>query len=141
MNEVTLIGRSGANAELRHTQTGFPVANISIATSEKDKKTNEYTSTWHRVVLLGKLAESMAPYILKGSEVIVKGKINYNEYTDKNGVKQKTTDIVAYMVKVCQKTSRPQQQNQDEYQQQGSSQPAASSSFMDNDLNEMDIPF
>jgi single-strand DNA-binding protein len=102
MNQVMLIGRSGAKAELRYTPSEVAVCNLSIATSEK-KQDGTYESTWHKVVLFNKIAEKMASQIQKGSEVFVQGKLTVNEWTNKEGKKQKDVSIVAFIVRVIEK--------------------------------------
>jgi single-strand DNA-binding protein len=106
MNQVFLVGNSGANAELQYTQKNFPILNISLATSRKEKE--EWKSTWHRVVILGKTAESVAPLIKKGSRVFVNGEIQSREWTDKEGNKRVAFEILAREVHVLEK---PQKQS------------------------------
>lgn len=109
MNQVTILGRSGANAEIKYAQNGTPILNLSIATSEKQGET--WVSTWHKVVVFGKTAENIATVIQKGSEVFVYGKISNREWTDKNGQKKQSNEIIANWIRVCE-SGRPRQQQQ-----------------------------
>lgn len=102
MNKVYLMGRSGADAELKHTQSGMAVLSVSIATSKKGKAEGEWLTTWHRVTVWSKTAERMAPLIKKGSKVFVEGEIQTREYVDKNQQKRTSTEIMAYSIEVCQ---------------------------------------
>jgi single-strand DNA-binding protein len=99
MNRVTLIGNSGADAELKMSQNNSPYCFFSIATSEK-KQDGTFESTWHRVKMFGKTAEIQAPLIKKGSKVFVEGKMTYTKFTNKNGIEQTSADIMAFQVGV-----------------------------------------
>lgn len=103
MNRATLIGNAGSDAELKYTQNQTAVCSFSLATSEKIKE--EWVSTWHRIVLWGKTAEEMAPRIKKGSQLFVEGKIQNREY-EKNGQKVRTSEIIAFTVKVIEKNAQ-----------------------------------
>lgn len=96
LNKAQLIGNLGRDAELKYTPGGVAVATISIATTEvwndKDGKKQEKTE-WHRCVLWGKQAESLAEYLVKGKQVYVEGRIQTREWVDKNQVKRYTTEI------------------------------------------------
>lgn len=98
VNEVTLVGHLGADAEVRETSNGTPVATLSVATSERwsDKGSGEMKekTEWHRVVLFGKQAESLRPYLVKGKLIHVGGSITYRTY-EKDGETKYTTEIKA----------------------------------------------
>jgi single-strand DNA-binding protein len=96
-NKVQLIGHLGKNPEVKTIDNGKKVARVSLATSEsyKNLQDEKVTETqWHNIVAWGKLAEILEQYTTKGSEICVEGKLNYREYTDKDGVKRNTTEIV-----------------------------------------------
>lgn len=109
MNQVTLLGRSGANAEIKYAQNGTAILNLSIATSEKQGET--WVSTWHKVVVFGKTAENISQVCFKGTEVFVYGKIANRKWTDKNGNEKTSTEIIANWIRVCE-SGRPRQQQQ-----------------------------
>lgn len=95
-NSVKLIGHFGETPELKTVNDGKNVVNFSIATNEKfstDSGVHEDTQ-WHRCVAWGKTAENIAKLCGKGSQAAVEGKLSYNEYLDKNGVKRYTADII-----------------------------------------------
>ncbi|MBL8911700.1 MAG: single-stranded DNA-binding protein [Archangium sp.] len=102
INKVILIGNLGADPEVRFTQGGQAVANFRIATSESwmDKTTNQKTekTEWHRIVAWGKLAELCGEYLKKGRQCYVEGRLQTREWTDKEGKKNYTTEIVANTV-------------------------------------------
>ena len=98
MNRVTLIGRLGKDPEVRYTPNGKAVGNFTIATDEKwtgkDGKKNEKVE-WHRIVCWEKTAELCGEYLSKGRLVAIEGKLQTRDWTNKEGVKQYTTEIVA----------------------------------------------
>ena len=98
LNKVMIIGNLGQDPEVRYSQAGAPVTNISIATTEryKDKQTGEQkeTTEWHRIVFFNRLAEIAGEYLKKGSVCYVEGQLRTRKYTDNNGVTKYTTEIV-----------------------------------------------
>lgn len=104
MNRVQLEGFTGADAELKYLPSGQPVANLSVATSEryKDGKGNDQEKTeWHRIVVFGKAAER-ASKIRKGQLVTLEGKLQTRSWEGKDGKKQYSTEVVAHRVHVIQ---------------------------------------
>lgn len=104
MNRVQLEGFTGAYAELKYLPSGQPVANLSVATSEryKDSKGADQEKTeWHRVVVFGKAAER-AGKIRKGQLVALEGKLQTRSWEGKDGKKQYITEVVAHKVHVIQ---------------------------------------
>ena len=99
INKVFLIGNLGDDPTIRTTASGINVANISMVTNEQHKNTQtgqiEETAQWHKVVLWGKTAEIAKKYLKKGSQLFIEGKIQTNSFTDKNGVKRYSTEIIA----------------------------------------------
>lgn len=98
VNKVILIGRLGADPEVRHTAGGNAVANLSVATSERwrDKASGEMVekTEWHKVVLFGRLAEVAGEYLTKGAPVYVEGRLQTRKWEDREGVERWTTEIV-----------------------------------------------
>lgn len=98
VNKVILIGNLGRDPEIRSTQDGTKIANLSLATSEswKDKNTGDRRekSEWHRVVIFGPLAEIAEKYLHKGSKIYVEGQIQTRKWTDQTGQDKYTTEIV-----------------------------------------------
>jgi single-strand DNA-binding protein len=96
VNRVILIGNLGRDPEIRYTQGGEPIANFSLATSERwtDRSGQKQERTeWHRVEVFGKAAQVARDYLSKGRPVYVEGSIRYDEWTDKDGNKRNTTKI------------------------------------------------
>jgi single-strand DNA-binding protein len=97
LNKVQLIGNVGQEPEIRFTQDGRPIANLSIATSESwnDKQGQKQEKTeWHRVVTFGKLAEIIQQYVHKGSKLFIEGKLQTRKWTDKQGQDKYTTEVI-----------------------------------------------
>ena len=99
VNKALIIGNLGQDPEIKYTQSGSPVANLSVATSErwKDKNTGEQKeqTEWHRVVVFGRLAEIAEQYLKKGSKIFIEGKIQTRDWEDAEGNKKYTTEVVA----------------------------------------------
>lgn len=97
VNKVILIGNLGRDPEVRFTPSGAAVANFTIATSENwtDKGGQKQERTeWHRIVLWGKQAELAGEYLKKGRQVYIEGRLQTREWTDKEGKKNYTTEVV-----------------------------------------------
>jgi single-strand DNA-binding protein len=96
VNKVILLGNLGKDPEIRYMQSGEPVANFSLATSEQwtDKSGQKQERTeWHRVEVFGKVAQVVRDYCQKGKQVYIEGAIRYDEWTDKDGNKKYMTKI------------------------------------------------
>ena len=99
VNKVTLVGNLGRDPEVRSTQDGNKIVNLSLATSErwKDKNSGEQRerTEWHRVVIfnenLGKIAEQ---YLRKGSTCYIEGQLQTRKWTDNQGAEKYTTEVV-----------------------------------------------
>lgn len=117
INKSIIIGRLGKEPELKYTQSGSAVCNITVATSENwtDKDGNKQEKTeWHRVVIYGKQAESCNQYLTKGKQIYVEGKIQTRNWENKEGQKVYTTEIIANTVKFLSQNEEPKQQETQE---------------------------
>jgi single-strand DNA-binding protein len=97
-NKVQLIGHLGQDPDIKTFENDKKVANMSLATSEqyKNAQGEKVTETqWHTVVAWGKLAEIAEKYLVKGTEVVVEGKLVNKNYTDKQGIKRYVTEVQA----------------------------------------------
>lgn len=101
VNKVILIGNLGQDPELRYTQGGKAVASFSIATTERfssrDGDRQERTE-WHRIVTWERTAENCARFLSKGRSCYVEGRLQTREWEDKEGIKRRTTEVVAQTV-------------------------------------------
>jgi single-strand DNA-binding protein len=103
LNKAMLIGRLGADPEVRYTQSNTAVATLSLATSEKYKDANgemQESTEWHRVIAWGRLAEIVQQYTKKGSQLYVEGPIQTRAWEDRDGQKRYTTEIKALVIQL-----------------------------------------
>ncbi|MCX8110782.1 MAG: single-stranded DNA-binding protein [Syntrophorhabdaceae bacterium] len=110
LNKVLLIGRLGADPEVRYTTDGTPVASFRIATSEtwKDKNGNKQERTeWHSIVAWRRLGEIANEYLKKGMLVYVEGRIQSREYEARDNTKRRVTEIIATDLKLFPKAMTP----------------------------------
>ncbi len=99
VNKVILVGNLGADPDVRTTNDGRPIVNLSIATSEnwRDKNTGERRerTEWHRVVIFSEgLAKVAQQYLKKGSKVYLEGQLQTRKWQDQSGQDKYTTEIV-----------------------------------------------
>src|SRR5262245_33253820 len=99
VNKGILVGNLGKDPEIRRTQDGRPIANLSIATSESrgDKATGERKdkTEWHRVVIFNEgLCKIAEQYLKKGSKVYIEGALQTRKWTDQSGVEKYSTEVV-----------------------------------------------
>ncbi len=101
VNKVILLGRLGADPELRYTANQTAICNLRLATNERRRTPEgEWTETteWHRVVTFGKTAENCNNFLSKGRQVFVEGRIRTNKWQDQDGKDRYSTEIVASTV-------------------------------------------
>jgi single-strand DNA-binding protein len=98
VNKCILVGNLGRDAEIRNTASGMQIASLRLATTDRQKnQAGEWTdhTEWHAVVCFGKLADLMERFGKKGKQLYVEGRIQTREYTDKDGNKRWSTEIIA----------------------------------------------
>ncbi|HKJ30950.1 MAG TPA: single-stranded DNA-binding protein [Balneolales bacterium] len=108
LNKAMLIGRLGADPEVRYTQSNTAVATLNVATNERYKDSNgelQEKTEWHRVVAWGRLAEIAQQYIKKGSQVYIEGPIQTRQWEDQQGQKRYTTEIKALTLRMLDSRS------------------------------------
>jgi single-strand DNA-binding protein len=99
VNKVILVGNLGRDPEIRSTQDGLRIANLSVATSEswRDKNSGERKekTEWHRVAIFNeRLVDVVEKYLRKGSKVYIEGALQTRKWTDKDGQERYTTEVV-----------------------------------------------
>lgn len=98
LNKVTLIGNVGRDPEIRSTQSGERIANLSIATSEfwKNKQGEKQERTeWHRITIFNdKLVEIVDKYVKKGSKLYLEGALQTRKWIDNEGKDRYSTEVV-----------------------------------------------
>jgi single-strand DNA-binding protein len=156
VNKVILIGRLGADPEIRYTPSGMAVANFNIATDDRvrgaDGNWTEQTE-WHRIAAFDRLAENCGNYLSKGRLVYVEGRIRTNQWEDQQGNRRFSTQIVARDVRFLSSPSseRTPQTQSDQAGMGGRQAPPASYGQQEQpfseelppsgDQTEDDIPF
>src|SRR5215212_29381 len=97
-NKIILVGNLGRDPELRYTPQGTPVCSFTVATNEKRKdragEMQDFT-TWFRVTLWGRQAETASQYLTKGRPIYVEGRLRLDEWTDKDGKQRYTLEVHA----------------------------------------------
>lgn len=155
INKVILLGRLGADPEVRQTPSGVTVVNLRLATNDgyKDRNSGQFVETteWHRVVLFARQAEVASEYCKKGSLVYIEGRIRTNKWQDQQGLDRYTTEVVANELQLIGSRS------DGAYQETGGQsyathadntskntndgQPVPSLAELDKDFNDDEIPF
>ena len=141
INHVVLVGRLTRDAELKYTNTGFPVAKLGIAINRRRKKDETWVEEAHffNVTVFGKTAESLQPYLTKGKQVGIEGELRQSRW-EQNGQPRSSVDIIANNIQLL--GSRAGGSNQGgNYQSSGSNMDAAVSNAPPIDDFEDDIPF
>jgi single-strand DNA-binding protein len=131
MNNITIHGTVGQEPELRFSASDNAVLTFSVADNygKDDKK----KTTWHNVIVFGKVAENVANSISKGTSVLITGRYEQEEFTKKDGTKSKTTKLIADEVGVsCRWNAWVRDQTSDTVSQTGMvGKPMPSSNFTD----------
>lgn len=99
VNKVILVGNVGKDPEIRSTQDGREIANLSLATSEswKDKNSGERKekTEWHRIVIFNEgLVKVVKNYVKKGAKLYIEGQLQTRKWTDKDGFEKYSTEVV-----------------------------------------------
>ncbi len=107
VNRVTLLGHLGHDPEMRYTPKGTPVVNARLATTrrwkDRDSGDQREHTEWHRVVVFGNGAKFLGEYARKGAQIYVEGSLRTRDWTDRDGVKRFTTEVVARDVQLLGK--------------------------------------
>ena len=144
VNKVILVGNLGRDAELRYTPSGAAIAKFSLATTEKwtDRGGAPQERTeWHNIDLWGKQAETLSEYLVKGKQVYVEGRLQTDEYTDKEGVKRKSTKVRCDRVVLLGGGGGGRGQSMDRGESAGAGHGGGHGPDMSEPLTDDDIPF
>ncbi len=127
VNKVILVGNCTRDPEIRHSQDGKAIVNLSLATNEtwRDKATGERKekAEYHRVVIFNEgIAKVAEQYLKKGSTVYIEGQLQTRKWTDKDGVEKYSTEIVLqnYGGALTMIGGKPQDNSRDDYQKPSS---------------------
>jgi single-strand DNA-binding protein len=97
-NKIILVGNLGRDPELRYTPQGTPVCSFTLATNERRKDRAGETldvTTWFKVTLWGRQAETASQYLTKGRPVYIEGRLRVEEWTDRDGRQRHTLEVHA----------------------------------------------
>ena len=138
VNKIFIVGRLARDPEIRYTQNGSAIANMTVATDESftgsDGNKVERTE-WHRVTVFGKAAENCGNYLGKGSLVYVEGSLQTRKWQDQNGQDRYTTEIKAQRVQFLDRREGGHDGGQ---QRQGRQQQTRGS---EQDYQDSEVPF
>lgn len=139
LNQIFLMGRAGKDPEVRQTQSGVSVCSFSLAVDRdiKDKRTGERKTDWIKVTAWRGTAELVSRYLHKGDKVVVVGRLEIQEWTDKQGNKRTTPNVSAENVYFT--GGRPQENAQSYQQQEHEDQQEQNFEALDDDQTE--LPF
>ena len=139
LNKIILMGRLGRDPEVRYTQSGTPMASFSLAVDRDfvDQATGRRPTDWIEVAAWNAKAKFVQQYFRKGQLAVVEGRLQIRDWTDKEGAKRRTAEVVADQIYFAgAKTAPPSEGNADER-----SLPAPpAQEFMEQD-DEGDLPF
>ena len=142
-NKITIVGNLGRDPELRYTAQGTPVCTFSIATNERRKDRNgemQDHTTWFRVTMWNRMAETASQYLQKGKSVYIEGRLRVDEYTDRDGKPRYALEVMGTdMQFIGSRQDEPAQ----ERSATASASPSAPSGGMSEapELSDEDIPF
>ncbi|MCL2409098.1 MAG: single-stranded DNA-binding protein [Oscillospiraceae bacterium] len=147
MNQIVLMGRLTRDPELRHTQSGTPVASFSLAVDRgfTSKDGGERQTDFIDIVAWDRRGEFVSRYFTKGQMCAVSGRLQIRDWTDKDGNKRRTAEVVADNIYFTEsKKSRDatvgRAEPRDDYSSNYTS-PVTGSDFEELDLDEGDLPF
>ena len=111
MNKVILMGRSVKDADIRYSQgeNAMAIASLTLAVDRKYKQNGQPTADFINCKAFGKIAEVIERYVFKGTKIAITGRIQTGNYTNKDGVKVYTTDVMIEELEFCE--SKNNQQN------------------------------
>lgn len=137
-NKIILVGNLGRDPELRYTPQGTPVCSFTVATNEKRKdragEMQDFT-TWFRITLWGRQAETASQYLTKGRPVYIEGRLRLEEYTDREGNKRQSLEVNATDIHFISSN------RSDESSSAAKASPIIDHQTTEPDLSDDDIPF
>lgn len=149
INKVIIVGRLGADPDLRFAPNGTAIARFNVATTERvpvGEGNWDDRTEWHRVVVFGRLAEMCGNYLSKGRLVYVEGRLRTQQWEDKQGTKRFTTEIIARDIQFLDSTgptkeNMPESANIKETSVQNDSLSESLAAVPEGNIPDDDIPF
>jgi single-strand DNA-binding protein len=139
INNVVLVGRLTRNAELKYTNTGTPVSKIGLAINRRRKKDNQWIEevNFFDVVIWGKVAEALNPYLVKGKQIGVQGELRQNKW-EQDGQPRSKVEVIANNIQLLGSRTETQVKESPSFEENKKLQNSGSTS---SDDFEDDIPF
>lgn len=150
MNRVILLGRLARDPEVRYTQSAEPLAVCRFAVAverpfSRNRQEGEPTADFINCVCFGKRGENINQYFRKGNRIAVQGRLQVSNYTDQQGNKRYSTDVVVEDFEFVESRAERESSGNEGFTQAPASQPAASASTagfsIDSDAEDEDLPF
>ena len=145
MNLITLTGNLGRDWEQANASITIAKNSLAVRRDFKNKQTGDYDTDWIPLTAFSKTAETLMQYTSKGSKILIVGKLQTNNYTDKNGNKRTSYDVIVDRFEFLDSRGGNQQQTQ-----QQNNNPFANADFNSNDpfetnnatdIDNSDLPF
>ena len=143
-NKIILVGNLGRDPELRYTAQGTPVCSFSMATNERRKDRNgemQDHTTWFRVTLWNRLAETASQYLHKGKQVYIEGRLRVEEFVDRDGKPRQALEVSATEMHFIGSRDDGATAERSVSASAASSPTAAAQSSEPAELSDEDIPF
>jgi single-strand DNA-binding protein len=140
-NKIFIVGNLGRDPELRYTAQGTPVCSFSMATNERRKDKNgemQDHTTWFRITLWNRLAETASQYLQKGKQVYIEGKLRVEEYVDRDGKPRHSLEVFATDMQFI---GSSRSDDAPPYERAASAGASSAPADAQPDLSDEDIPF
>jgi len=139
MNNVTLMGRLTRDVELRHTQTGTPVASFTLAVDRPFSKDGDVKADFIDIIVWRQTAEFTAKYFSKGMKAALTGRLQIRDWTDKENNKRRSAEVIADHVYFCESKKAGSDNGSDAGG--GYQTPVSGSDFAEIEEDDGDLPF
>ena len=142
LNRVILLGRLARNPELKYTQAAEPIAvcRFTVAVNRPFAKDGDITADFINCIVFGKRAENINQYFGKGSRIAIQGRLQVSNYTDSQGNKKYSTDVIVEDFEFID--TKAENEARGGEVSQGTSQASYQQGFsIDNDAEDEDFPF
>ena len=142
MNKVILMGRLTKDPDIRYTQDGAAVARYTLAVDRRYQREGEQKADFISCTAFGRGAEFAEKYLKKGTKIVAAGRIQTGSYTNRDGQKVYTTDVIVEEQEFAE-SKKAQQENEDQRQENGDRQQETEDGFMriPDSLEDDTLPF
>ena len=143
MNKVILMGRLTRDPEVRYTDGGVSIAKFSLAVDRRFKRDNGPTADFFNCTSFGKQAEFVEKYLHRGTKILLSGRIENNNYTNKDGEKVYSTQIVTEELEFAESKAAADRSAQEYHEPTGTSASKVGDGFMNipDGLDDEELPF